>query len=218
MITKMAWITATWLGRVLQSSDDEVEVFSYGLEIFLGAVIKVALLLLIASTLGIIMPVALVSCGIFGFRFFGGGSHLKTYPRCLAFGILVIVGLSWLSTYSVSQSFLLILLAITTVLGIVIIIKYVPAGTKKKSLSDPREILAQKEKSKILLLLWSLISLNLVLTSNNELGLSLFMGGFMGLYSITPWGYAMTNYLDDFIDYLERGNIDSEETNKPISW
>lgn len=188
----------------MQVSNSEIEVYAYGLEIILGALIKLALLAVLAVALDLIWPVIMVSLGLFGFRFLGGGSHLSTYMRCLVFGTTVMMGLAWLSTTPPGNTVLLMLLGAGTILSTAVIILRVPAGTEKKVVTDPAQISGQKKKTFVFMLLWGGLALGLLQQGLPAISYALILGGLMGVFSISTWGYSMSNGFDILSEKMER--------------
>ena len=82
---------AAGLGSRLQSDIDQIEVYAYGLELVLYAIIKVVVILGSAFILGILESTLYYLCSFILLRFFGGGVHLSTYGRCLAVGLISAV-------------------------------------------------------------------------------------------------------------------------------
>jgi accessory gene regulator B len=204
MLKEMSNRLAVSLGRQLQASNSDVEVYAYGLEIMLGVLVKFAWLIVLAVVFGLLWPVILVSFGLFGFRYLGGGSHLSTYLRCLVFGLTVILGLAWFSTFISNSLIISVLLGISVIWGVMVIIDRVPAGTEKKTITDPEQILKQKLKTFVFMLLWCATSWVLLYIGHSLESCALILGGLMGIFSISTWGYSFTNGLDILFNQIER--------------
>lgn len=207
MLRELSNQLAVSLGRQLQASNSEVEVYAYGLEITLGMLVKLALLVILAVIFDLLWPVVLVSIGLFGFRLLGGGSHLSTYMRCLIFGLTVILGLAWLSAF-LSDMLILLILGISVIWGTGVIIERVPAGTEKKTINDAGQIAKQKLLTSLFMLLWCLASLRLLHDGQASMGSALTLGGLMGIFSISTWGYSMTHGLDIMFNQLGKGVLE----------
>lgn len=207
MLKELSNLLAVSMGRQLQASNSDVEVYAYGLEIILGMLVKFAWLIVLAVVFDLLWPVVMVSIGLFGFRFLGGGSHLSTYLRCLVFGVTVILGLAWLSGL-LSESLTLIILGISIIWGTDVIIHRVPAGTGKKAVTDIRQIAGQKLRTSLFMMLWCLSSLVILLYGQSSMSCALTLGGLMGIFSISTWGYSMTHGLDVMFNQLGRGVLE----------
>jgi accessory gene regulator B len=191
---------AQYFGNRLHSSQDQIEVYAYGSQILLGAMIKVFLIIFIAwalNTLGITLVLFLVFAA---FRCFGGGAHLNTYPRCLTFGTAIIIGLGKLSQFYLKSSVLKVLFISTFILSIYACIKWVPAGTVKKQFTDEKVRSMQKQRLLMVIISWSCIVVYLMVIALNMYVLAVILGGLGALFLITPWGYQLLATIDKFAE------------------
>ncbi|MFZ7103429.1 MAG: accessory gene regulator ArgB-like protein [Peptococcaceae bacterium] len=204
MIKSISARLAGWLGKQLAAKEEELEVYAYGLEIMLGGIFKIGLLLLIAGQLNILGTTILCTVGFVGIRFFGGGVHLCTYTRCLAGSISVLLVLGKIAAYKLSLSILWLCILITAILGVYSIIKWVPAGTRKKTVTDSGLRIKQKIKTFVLLTVYLVITLVFVLYQLVSLAFSLVFGVLAGLFLLTPSGYFFMQSLDNLLDLLDQ--------------
>jgi len=205
MVKRLSERLAVNIGKHLRSSEGEVEVFSYGLEVFFSALLKFFLILTLARVLGLFLPALAVLVSISGFRVFGGGAHLSTYSRCLLFGGIVVLGLSKVSMVPIPNNIVSTTLLAAVVLAVIDIIFWVPSGTEKKAITDPVLMKAQKLKTLGFLAVWLFMALAVVWVGNWQYAFALTLGALMGTLSLTPLGYRFTHNLDTAFDWLQKG-------------
>src|SRR5690554_3834037 len=82
---------ANSLGRQLQSTPQEVEVFAYGLQVLLGSFVKLLVILGTAYILDTLHVTVFFLISFILLRRYGGGVHFSTYGRCLGFGLILSV-------------------------------------------------------------------------------------------------------------------------------
>jgi len=183
MISAISKKLANSLGTTLMTSAEQIEIYAYGLEIILGAVIKLILILFLALLLGTLDTTIILFIFFALFRCFGGGAHLSTYPRCLVFGVCLIVGLGYLAQTTISIHALIILSALSLALNIFTCIKWVPAGTEKKYF--------------LVIIGWCLTLLLLIKLSLSTYGFAVLLGSFGAMLLILPSGYWLLNTIDN---------------------
>ena len=197
MISAISKKLANSLGTTLMTSAEQIEIYAYGLEIILGAVIKLILILFLAFLLGTLDTTIILFAFFALFRCFGGGAHLSTYPRCLVFGVCLIVGLGYLAQTTISIHALIILSALSLALNIFTCIKWVPAGTEKKYITEPFLRLRQKQKYFLVIIGWCLTLLLLIKLSLSTYGVAVLLGSFGAMLLIMPSGYWLLNTIDN---------------------
>ncbi|WP_031514744.1 accessory gene regulator ArgB-like protein [Desulfofalx alkaliphila] len=196
---------AQGLGEQLKVSNDQVEVYSYGLQIVIGATVKLTVILTLALILGILEVVLAYSLFFIFLRRYGGGVHLGTYSRCLVVGAAMILGLSKIATINISVNILIITAALALLLGCYATYKWVPAGTEKKVIRDVRLRRKQKVKVFIVIVIW-LISLAFLIHANMlHYAFAATLGVLTGFFLITPLGYKVLQRIDIMLNKLERG-------------
>lgn len=200
MINVISNSFAAYLGNKLNSSQENIEVYAYGLKIALGVTLKTVCILGLAWALNVLDTTLLVLAVFAAFRCFGGGAHLSNYTRCLIFGITLIVGLGHLSNLYLSTLNLGILFILTFVLTVYTCIKIAPAGTEKKQITDETIRLRQKRKLLLIIILWSCFVIYLLRINQNIYALAMILGGLSSLLLITPLGYKLLAIIDKFAD------------------
>lgn len=191
------------LGQSINASEEDISIYAYGIEIFLGVIIKFSLVLILAILLGI-LETALVFMFTFSFfRFLEGGVHLSTYLRCLTFGLLLVLGVGYLSTIPLTSYIITSLFIVTILMGLYVCIKWVPAGTDKKQITDADERLKQKRKTLYTLAIYSIIVVVLLANNYPAYGLACIYGSILSSFLVTPWGYSVMNTVDKFFNFIK---------------
>ncbi|SNS57229.1 accessory gene regulator B [Anaerovirgula multivorans] len=195
------------LGREIQADKDQVEIFIYALEIILGALVKSLALVLFSCIFGIFRTTIGCVLSFVIIRYFGGGVHLSTYNRCFAVGVMMFLVLGKVATKQLSTSILVTFLAISIILGIIIICKWVPAGTEKKKITEFKQKIQQKKKTALTLTVLSITSLYFIKIKLLNDSFSLLLGTLSSLFLITPWGYKVMYALDNKLNKLWKGGV-----------
>lgn len=195
------------LGREVQADEDQVEIFIYALEIILGILTKTLALLLFSYIFGIFRTTIGCVISFVIIRYFGGGIHLSTYNRCFAVGVMMFLALGKAATIQLSTSISVMFLVISIILGIIIICKWVPAGTEKKKITELKQKIQQKKKTALTLTVLSITSLYFIKVKLLNDSFSLLLGTSSSLFLITPWGYKVIHVLDNKLNKLWKGGV-----------
>jgi len=195
---------AKWLGKYLASSEEDMEVYAYGLEIILGGIFKIGLLLLIALKLNIVLTTVLCTAGFVGIRFFGGGGHFCTYIRCLIGSLAILLLLGKIAALNLNTNLIFILIFFNIFLGIIAIIKWIPAGTHKKTVTDKNLRTKQKIKTLVMLITFMGIVLIFMYFQLHSFAFALLLGILASFLLITPLGYFLLQSIDKLLDSLNR--------------
>lgn len=194
------------IGKSLDTTAEQVEVYAYGLEILLGIIVKTTVIIGAGYWLGILDKVLVFLASFTAFRCFGGGVHLSTYNRCLTAGSLIILGLSYLAaTADWSQQLTVLVYLLTLLWALFAVVKWVPAGTEKKRFIDKQIINMQKRNMFISILLWTIVMAVLISQALNQLALALVLGGTASLFLISPAGYKVMGSIDYWLDSIKGG-------------
>lgn len=205
MINNLAHNLSKGLGKNINASQDEIEIYAYGIEILLGIIIKFSLVVVFALLFGILKTVLIFMFTFSLFRFLGGGVHLSTYLRCLTFGLLLVLGVGYLATILLPNHILISLFTTTLLIGVLVTIKWVPAGTEKKQITDPQERLQQKRKFLYILSIYAIVVTLLLWQNHHTYAQACIYGSFLSSFLITPWGYSVMNTVDKFFMLLNKG-------------
>jgi len=205
MINKFAHKIAVTMGAQLQVDRDKVDVFAYGLEIILGALVQLTLLIWLSLIMDVFTTTMICMVAFASLRCFGGGIHLSTYSGCLIVGITMLLALGKLATIAVGIETLVVISIATLLMGIFTTFKWVPAGTAKKQIKDRTIRLRQRKKTFLTLIVWSIIILLLITQQSTAHAFAAVLGAFSSLFLITPWGYGAVQALENILKLPERG-------------
>lgn len=208
MLKQVSDLIGSSLARQLAFEAPQAEVLSYGMQIVLETVIKIAFLFFIAFLLGLEITTLVVFLAYCSTRTFGGGAHLSTYPRCLTIGCAMLIGFSLLSNTNFDAVVYYLLLAMLVILAVVCIVYWVPAGTEKKRVINPKVRLEQKVRLAFLCLLWTLAILYLHQQGYQIYEQAAVAGILNAFLIITPWGYGLFRALDNTLDKVVKGGAD----------
>jgi len=187
---------AVYLDKNLAANQDNSEIYAYGLEIILGAVIKLFIVLFLAWIFNVFDLTLIVLVTYGAFRCFGGGAHMSTYLKCLLLGTTVVVGLGLLSQVYLDNHLLTSLALFTLVFASFVCFKWVPGDTEKKPITEREIRLRQKGKMATIIAVWGLIILYLLHHSLNTYVLAMILGCISSVFFITPWGYRLFALID----------------------
>ncbi len=208
MVHALARNLAKRLGDSLCSGGDKIDVYAYGLEVLLMTLITLAIVVFIALMLGS-LPTTLIFLAVFAsFRSIGGGSHLSTYPRCLFFGTCLMVGLGYWASVSVQPYILLESIIATTMIALYTIIKWVPADTVKRPITDAKVKSRQKLYMLFALCIWFVIAASLSRYGLHNYAFAMVMGALGSLYLMIPWGYWLLEAIDKNLNRMRGGEVD----------
>lgn len=116
-------------------SNDDRDVYKYGLEVFVSLLTKIILLTIIAYIFNVIIEMAIFASTFFILRTNAGGYHAKTFLGCFTATVMsIFITVQILNNILVSFYFTLIILIIANIL----IFLYAPVDT-------PNKVLTQKE-------------------------------------------------------------------------
>lgn len=203
-VQSLSLVLAQVLGKKLSFNKDQVDVMRYGFEVIIGTFIKITILLSVAYMLELFsyILVILVTSGIY--RLLSGGVHCTSYNRCLIFGIILYFSLAMVAkTLPVlPRPYMLLLLLGLTVFSILISLKYAPAETENKPISQ-----SENNKLKKLTIAWIgcwfvVALLCIIFGSPKDIGsliLAAMLAHFTQTLSLTPAGYRVVGYFDSFM-------------------
>ena len=205
MVKVLAQRIAISMGARLQADRDRVEVFAYGLEIILGALVQLILIIWLSLIMNTFITTTLCLIAFASLRFFGGGAHASTYCGCSMVSVPLILALGKLATIDTSHALLMVFSTLTFLTGIFIIFRWAPAGTEKKQVKDEKTRQRQRKKAILILMLWFAATCLLVTQQFNTGALAVVLGTGGSLLLITPWGYRAIKALDNIQNMISRG-------------
>jgi len=205
MVHALARKLAKRLGDNLHSSGAKIDVYAYGLEVLLMTLITLAVVVCLAQMLGSV-PTTLIFLAVFApFRSIGGGGHLSTYPRCLFFGTCIMVGFGYLAAINIEPYILLGSVTATAMLALYTIVKWVPADTVKRPITDEKVRSRQKLYMLFAVCIWLVIATSLTQYGLHNYALAMVMGALGSLFLITPWGYWLLEAIDKILNRMRGG-------------
>ncbi len=205
MIKGLAQRIAITMGAQLQVDRNRVEIFAYGLEIILGALVQLTLLILLSLIMDVFITTMICMIAFASLRYFGGGVHLNTYYGCLTVSVFLLMALGKLATIDISLEALTVISTLALLMGTFIIIRWVPAGTEKKQIKDEATRLWQRKKALLILIMWSVITLFLITQKSTANAFAAVLGALGSLVLITPWGYRAAKALDNILNITWKG-------------
>ncbi|RKO66292.1 accessory gene regulator ArgB-like protein [Desulfofundulus salinus] len=200
MIHDLAQRIASWLGKELQQ-EERTAVMAYGLELLLGAVVKLVCFVTIPLLLGIFFQVAAVVLASVVFRLAAGGAHCTAYYRCLISSLTTFTGLGFLARWLGESNAPVTEMALAAVLfAIIVALIWAPADTPAKPIT--RE--GHRRALKIISLLVPLCYLALVwfVPLRGDLVAASALGLAFQSFTVTPAGYRFVEWLDVFLSRL----------------
>lgn len=173
----------------LELESKEKALFSFGLELFVGAVLEAIILLILAFLFNIFWPVFIALLSFLIIRPYAGGIHLPTYFSCLIVTLLVFLLIGFIAAY-IQPGLLttIIVIFFVAITGFIFIYKYAPADTKTIPISDPALRQELKRKAYIVLIAWTILAITaaLLFTGYLNLVIAASLGIFSQLISTHP--------------------------------
>ncbi len=145
--------------------EKDLDWYIYGTELFIITIIKYLGLFIIAVLLGWIKEAFIYILAFSILRNQAGGVHSDSFLRCFVVTNLITIASIYLVKY-VFINILYIILPLMIILSIIIVYKYAPIDTPNRTL-DEVEILKYKKRSRVVVLMGSIIILILTLTINS---------------------------------------------------
>jgi len=191
---------AVILGEKLKADQDQIEIFAYSLEVLLGTVLEIFSIIFLAFLMNIEATTTVCLLVFSSIRFFGGGVHSSTYLKCLFTGNILLLSLGKLATLPISQGLLNSMCLFALLLGIYALIRWIPAGTEKKVITDEPTRLKQKKKVSLLLVFWFVATGLFLKYQVDAYALAIILGIMSSLFLISPLGYGAIKTLDKSIN------------------
>ncbi len=204
-IHELAVKIGSYLGREIDADPSQELRMVFGLELFLGDIIKLIFITILAYFLAIIPEVLTIMAAACILRMVSGGEHCSAYYRCLIGGVLCFLLLGWM-VHSLnpllSTQFIILTAIICFLLAEIIFWKYAPGDTENKPITDE----ADQTKFKMLSLLLGLLYLIIMITfvgfaSLRPFVLPIAVGMMEQAFTVTPWGYSFLHYVDHILDF-----------------
>ncbi len=209
MLKKISAELGAKLGKRLLFEQDRIDILAYGLEILLGVLLKTTILMLFSYWLGIFNTTICCTMSFIIFRIFGGGVHLSTYCRCLVVGLTILLALGKFATINIDIDVLLILLWLVFSVGLFTIVKWVPAGTEKKQVTDKTKRIKLKKQVFGILIVWTSINYLMIQSQYVNYCFANILGSFTSFMLMTPIGYKGLHILETILNTKQRRNLNA---------
>ena len=175
-------------------NQDKTNLITYGAEILLGSIVKILLVVILSSLLGILKETFVIVMAAGFFRLLTGGVHATAYYRCLllslvvflSLGYLLDVGLYWIVSLNS------LYLAPIVLIGLYWVICYAPVPPDNKPLENDQDFKNRKIYS--ILVYSGIIALLYIIL--NWLTLAMVIGATWQAFTLTPTGYKVISYYD----------------------
>jgi accessory gene regulator B len=191
------------LGTLLNSDDNDIEIYSYSMEILILLLATMVCVSFLALLLGSVRTTFAFLAVFAVFRCFGGGAHLSSGKRCVFVSTVMLVAFGYLSCILIpTQQILIILVTVTVLAGQYTIVKWVPAGTDKHNITDNKLRFMQKINMFVSLLIYTIVTFLLITAGSSTFAFALTLGAILSLLLITPLGYNIVAAIDNTFDIL----------------
>jgi len=195
------------LGSELKSNSEEMDIFVYGLEIIFGGFFKFLAIVLSSYLLGSIKTTMICLISYIPFRHYGGGVHFNSYGKCFTIGLIMFILLGKLSMISIELYILIVLIILSHLFIFYGIIRWVPAGTHKKQITNPQIRTLQKIKTFIVSILWSVTIFLFMFSDLYNYVFASVLGGFFSMFFISPSGYRTIHTLDGILNKFKKEEV-----------
>lgn len=168
------------------------EIITYGLEIILGSTFKFLSIVFLSILFGTFLETMLSLIVFASIRNFAGGAHCRTYFLCYMTGVPLFIINGILAKNIVFHKIQLTVIGdLILIAGLFIIMKWAPAGTDKKAVTDIN--IRIKMKLITILILGAVFLLNNTFFILNRMSYfqAVLLGTFEALLFITPMGYRL---------------------------
>lgn len=154
MISKISSLLSRRIGVKLNSSDDEIEVFAYSIEVLSSLLINIVLLLIVAVILNKEIELFVFLVFFSGLRTFAGGYHAKTHAECILLSLTLFLIIALCSTYITDIGGIIV--AVGIFLSTILVFWLAPSESENKPLSKNKRI-KFKKISRLLIILLNLV-------------------------------------------------------------
>ncbi|MEQ8200627.1 MAG: accessory gene regulator B family protein [Syntrophomonadaceae bacterium] len=191
---------AAYLARELDSNRVQENRMAFGLELFLGELIKLFLVITISTMLGILPEVLTIALTAGFLRLASGGEHCSAYYRCLIGGItcfLALGGVAHVLYPLLSRPALLITVATGSMISLALLLMYAPGDTANKPITAAEDKARFKKWSLIIAGLYFILMITMITIPLAEmLVLPMLIGMLEQTFTVTPWGYRFLHGVD----------------------
>lgn len=178
-------------GRLGREKYNE-EVLQYGLMILLGTAFDLLTIAVISLIFGTFYETLASIASFIAIRNFAGGAHLKTYGQCYIISVASFVANGLIAKYIyIYPSYLIMATYVMVVLGLVLIAKWIPAGTEKKAIKDNAVRLRLKRQTMIVLAILFILLNLMYYKGYYSIMIAMILGMAEEYLFVTPAGYRV---------------------------
>ena len=191
---------AAYLARELEADRIQENRMAFGLELFLGELIKLILVIIISLLFGILPEVLTVALAAGFLRLASGGEHCTAYYRCLVGGITcfwVLGGIAHVLYPLLDRPHLLLAVGTGSLISAALLYMYAPGDTANKPINTDEEKTRFKRWSLIIAGLYFVLMITMMTMPLTEiLVLPILIGMLEQSFTVTPWGYRFIHGVD----------------------
>ncbi|MEG6510567.1 accessory gene regulator ArgB-like protein [Desulforamulus ruminis] len=189
---------AQYLGSELNLDHRKVAIVAYGLEVILGAIIKLAVYIIIPSMLGVFKLFAVAFLISAPLRLASGGPHNNAYYKCLITALTVFLIIAFTAKgLSTSPLPLNILFPLVLFLAFPVFLKLAPVDSKEKPIKSEARRKRLKFISCLLLVIYGITFT--LWQPEQAVGLACLLAVLFHTFSLTKMGYALFKAIDNLI-------------------
>jgi len=175
--------------------EERRNVIAYGLEIIIGALVKLLFFTVLPLALGVFPQVAAAALAAGTFRLAAGGAHCTAYYRCLVSSLVTFTGAGALARCLAGYSLPLEeIVAGVAVWSFVIALRWAPADTPAKPINNPRQRRVLRIASLMIVVIY--FAAGLFASFRADLLLAASFGLFIQAFTVAPAGYRFIDAVD----------------------
>jgi len=197
-IEALSYSGANYLMKQKGENHEKRRVYFYGLQVIIGAIVKVIILFVLALVTDTLLTTFLMTLVFASLRSIAGGYHMDTFGKCLGVSISMFMVFSIIARYTYqywNDYQILIFGVITVFFSLFSIYKWAPSDNPNRPITQPSEIKKFKRLSIIYLAICTIICFILIYTKLYMIFLSIAFGLILEIFSITPVGHTFFDFV-----------------------
>lgn len=198
MIHNWAFNLAHAIGKELDLEDRKLTIISYGLEVLIGALIRIITYITIPYMLGILdlFWVAFLSMAIL--KLASGGVHSNAYYKCLWYSLIIIIAISFTARYLATLDLPLdIITGSTLIITFFTFWKLAPVICKEKPIKSESRRIRLKILACGLVLVYALSYY--FWRPDDEILIACLLSVIFHVFTMTQLGHRFMRFLDGLI-------------------
>lgn len=202
-MNRLARRIARLLAKNAKDSSYHEDEIRYGLEIFMGGLLQIVIIMVIALILGTGKEVLAIITSAALYRRYSDGPHCQSYYRCTIASLVNFIILGYISTY-IPVNYFLIYISFLAILSALVTYYYVPAYNPGNPILDESMKIKRQQKCYWVLLLIYLVSIMMAYSLDEKpVAIALLLGIFWQLITLLPGGYLYIHLWDRFFEKIE---------------